>query len=105
MHKCNRCGAEIQEPAVERWGEWHQEISAMEYRVRDICPYCGSADSEEGNACEICGAFTPKGFDYCDWCKAESSVYIRACMERFKVPMDTAIDLMVEYEEGERYGR
>lgn len=102
VYRCNACGAEIDEPDRIEWVENHMEVDTRrtEYRYKNTCPYCGSSNLSEGNGCGICGSYTTR--DYCPYCVAVAGEYVRGCMERFKIPLSDALDIMFEYEETQK---
>lgn len=57
MYICCECGKVFYEPKEIRedsgWETEYGHVSAYHYSA--ACPYCGSADFEEGEDCEICG--------------------------------------------------
>ena len=69
MFKCWNCGDTFRTPDEKSWTE-----SYGEHFTQQVCPYCGSDDTEEGYACVSCeDDFVEEYGDLCEACKAEFS--------------------------------
>lgn len=90
--KCNQCGKEF----TAHLGQGHKDFFSFE---NPVCPECGSDDTEELVACDLCGT---------EWqnhrLESYGKLYIcPGCKAMFKRAADEAVNQIWQYARGRKH--
>ena len=86
MYVCLECGRSFHEDDVEVVKEYHYELEDRAYEKRHICPYCKSANFEEGSYCQQCGdeiSESQAKFGLCADCEIEADEKFKELLEEY----------------------
>lgn len=100
MWICTDCKEEFSSPNQTVYEEpceyWGAQVS--ETIVVQTCPYCGSEDIEEVQACQICGSATPSyDKDFCEQCHRDFEGDLEQLKHDYKIDQDQLKDLITEH--------
>ncbi len=100
MYICENCKEEFSEPEIKTIEEpceyWGAQVSA--YLHIETCPFCGSEDIEEVQACEICGHATSDFFrHFCDFCHKNFEYDLTQIKHDYKITQEQLEDLITEH--------